>query len=326
MLRPNEANPPAVSPGEYPETLGYRLKRTLLGPPLVTEALETERLSKPVAMGVLTCDMISSSAYGTEEMLTILVPAVGAAAFSLVLPVTAAILFILVVVTLSYREVVMVYTRAGGSYVVARENFGLNVAQFAAVALLIDYTHAVASAVPALANKTSETVISIAIVCLLIWGNLRGIREAGKTFAFPTYFFIATMVLVIGFGLARGAMGHIHVYNDHVSGAIPMGHTGKGLLDGISLFILLRAFANGGSSLTGLEAISNSVSAFRPPASPHARRVLGLMSLTLGSLVLGVSVLAHYTHAIPYVDGAPTVISQLAKAAFGDSALGKAGV
>ena len=329
-------NTPAVSPGEYPETLGYRLKRTLLGPPLVTEALETERLSKPVAMGVLTCDMISSSAYGTEEMLTILVPAVGAAAFSLVLPVTAAILFILVVVTLSYREVVMVYTRAGGSYVVARENFGLNVAQFAAVALLIDYTltvavqtaagtDAVASAVPALANKTSETVISIAIVCLLIWGNLRGIREAGKTFAFPTYFFIATMVLVIGFGLARVAMGHIHVYNDHVSGAIPMGHPGKGLLDGISLFILLRAFANGGSSLTGLEAISNSVSAFRPPEGPNARRVLGLMSLTLGSLVLGVSVLAHYTHAIPYVDGAPTVISQVAKAAFGDSALGKAG-
>jgi amino acid transporter len=327
---------PTETVGDYPETLGYRMKRALLGPPLVTEALGTERLSKSVAMGVLTCDMISSSAYGTEEMLTILVPAVGAAAFSLVLPVTGAILFILIIVTLSYREVVMVYTKAGGSYVVARENFGLNVAQFAAVALLIDYTltvavqtaagtDAIASAVPALANKPAETILSVAIVCLLIWGNLRGIREAGRTFAFPTYFFIATMVFVVAFGLIRVAFGHIHVYNDHVKGAIHLGHPGSGVFYGISLFILLRAFANGGSSLTGLEAISNSVSAFRPPEGQNARRVLGLMSLTLGSLVLGVSVLAHYTHAIPYVNGAPTVISQVAKAAFGDSGIGKVG-
>ena len=319
----------------YPETLGYRLKRRLLGPPLVTEALESERLSKPVAMGVLTCDMISSSAYGTEEMLTELVPYVGVAAYTLVLPVTFAILLVLIVVTLSYREVVMAYTKAGGSYVVARENFGLNVAQFAAVALLIDYTLTVAvqsaagttalsSAFPALANENIQTAISVAVVLVLLWGNLRGIREAGRTFAFPTYFFITVMVLVVIVGLVKVGLGDLH-HIKYQSGHLPLGHKGGGLLEGLSVFYLLRSFANGGSSLTGLEAISNSVSAFRPPEGVNARRVLGLMSLTLGSLVLGVSLLAHYTHAIPYAVGSPTVISQVAKAAFGSSFVGKAG-
>ena len=319
----------------YPEGPGYRFKRRLLGPPLVTEALEGERLSKPVAMGVLTCDMISSSAYGTEEMLYVLVPAVGAAAFSLVLPVTFAILLVLIVVTLSYREVVMVYTKAGGSYVVARENFGLTVAQFAAVALLIDYiltvavqsaagTNALSSAIPALNNELAQTSITIAIVVLLMFGNLRGIREAGRVFAFPTYFFILSLVLVVSVGLLRAAFGDLPIVTYH-AGHVPIGTPGGGLLQGLSVFYLLRAFANGGSSLTGLEAISNSVSAFRPPEGLNARRVLGLMSLTLGVLVLGVSLLAHFTKAIPYASGSPTVISQVAKAAFGNSFAGHIG-
>src|SRR5579875_1383918 len=286
-------------------------------------------------MGVLTCDMISSSAYGTEEMLTELVPYVGVAAYSLVLPVTFAILLVLIVVTLSYREVVMVYTKAGGSYVVARENFGVNVAQFAAVALLIDYTltvavqsaagtNALSSAVPALASEAPQTLISVGVVLVLLWGNLRGIREAGRTFAFPTYFFITMMVLVVVIGLTKVALGDIH-YVTYQPGHVHIGTPGAGLLQGLSIFYLLRSFANGGSSLTGLEVISNSVSAFRPPEGRNARRVLGLMSLTLGSLVLGVSVLAHYTHAIPYLTGSPTVISQVAKEAFGNSFLGQAG-
>lgn len=318
-----------------PETLGYRLKRKLLGPPLVTEQLQSERLSNPIAMGVLSCDMISSSAYGTEEMLTILVPYFGLAAFALVLPVTFAILAILVLVTLSYREVVMVYTRAGGSYVVARENFGLTVAQFAAVALLIDYTVTVAvqvaagtdaltSAIPSLAAHQIPTAISVGVVVLLIWGNLRGIREAGRTFAFPTYFFILSILLVVVVGLAREAAGDLRMVTYH-PGHLPIGHNHHSLLGFAEIFILLRAFANGGSSLTGLEAISNSVSAFRPPEGRNARKVLGFMSLTLGTLVLGVSLLAHYTHAIPYNGGSPTVISQVARAAFGESVLGKIG-
>jgi amino acid transporter len=326
---------PTTAAPAYPETLGYRLKRRLLGPPLVTEALEGERLSKPVAMGVLTCDMISSSAYGTEEMLTELVPYVGAAAYALVLPVTFAILFVLIVVTLSYREVVMVYTKAGGSYVVARENFGLGVAQFAAVALLVDYTltvavqsaagtNALSSAFPALATEFWQTSITVAVVLLLLWGNLRGIREAGQTFALPTYFFIAMMVLVVVIGLVKEALGDLH-YVTYGPGHISIGTPGSGLLQGLAVFYLLRSFANGGSSLTGLEAISNSVSAFRPPEGRNARRVLSLMSLTLGVLVLGVSMLAHFTHAIPYTNGSPTVISQVAKEAFGSSPIGHVG-
>jgi amino acid transporter len=317
------------------ETAGYRLKRRLLGPPLVTEQLEGERLSNPIAMGVLSCDMISSSAYGTEEMLAILVPTFGVAAFMLVLPVTFVILAILILVTLSYREVVMVYTKAGGSYVVGRENFGLNVAQFAAVALLIDYTLTVAvqvaagtdaltSAVPSLSHDSIPTGICVLVVCLLIWGNLRGIREAGRTFAIPTYFFIASLLLVVIVGLVKAALGdlpHVAVKPGHVS----IGHNTHSLLQFATMFVLLRAFANGGSSLTGLEAISNSVSAFRAPEGINARRVLGVMSITLGTLVLGVSLLAHFTHAIPYNSGSPTVISQVAKAAFGPSTLGRIG-
>ena len=160
---------------EIPESFGYRLKRRLLGPPLVTEQLSEERLTNPVALGVLSSDCISSTAYGTEEILTILVPYVGLAAFSLVLPITYVVLGVLILVTLSYREVVMVYTKAGGSYVVARGNFGVRVAQIAAVALLIDYTvtvavqtaagtNALTSAVPGLVSY--QVPITVAVVFL----------------------------------------------------------------------------------------------------------------------------------------------------------------
>ena len=326
-------NPP--EPPVLEESLGYRLKRKLLGPPLVTEALETERLSNPIAMGVLSCDMISSSAYGTEEMLAVLVPFFGLAAFTLVLPVTFVILGILILVTLSYREVVMVYTKAGGSYVVARENFGLNVAQFAAVALLIDYTLTVAvqvaagtdaltSAFPALNKGIIPVSICVVVVVFMLWGNLRGIREAGRTFAFPTYFFITSLVLVVVVGLVREATGNLPKVVAK-TGHIGIGHNTHSLLQFATFFILLRAFANGGSSLTGLEAISNTVSAFRRPEGINARRVLGIMSTTLGTLVLGVSLLAHFTHAIPYNSSSPSVISQVAKAAFGNGVFGQGG-
>jgi amino acid transporter len=269
-------------------------------------------------------------------MLTVLVPFFGLAAFTLVLPITFAILGVLILVTFSYREVVMVYTKAGGSYVVSRENFGLNVAQFAAVALLIDYTLTVAvqvaagtaalsSAIPSLnRNEWIPTFICVAVVLLLMWGNLRGIREAGRTFAFPTYFFIASMALVVVIGLAKEALGTLPMVVPK-PGHVPIGHHTNAIVEFGTFFILLRAFANGGSSLTGLEAISNSVAAFRSPEGINARKVLGWMSFTLGTLVLGVSLLAHFTHAIPYTSGAPTVISQVAHAAFGHSSLGNLG-
>ncbi len=324
---------------ELPETLSYRLKRKLLGKPLVTEQLSEERLNNAVALGVLSPDCISSTAYGTEEMLTILVPAAGLAAFTLVIPVTIAILIVLFFVTLSYREVVMVYTKAGGSYVVARDNFGPKVAQVAAVALLIDYTvtvavqsaagtDALASAFPVVSSY--KLVITCGIVVLLLYGNLRGIREAGRAFAMPTYAFIVTTGAVIIVGLARDAISglpHVQVGSGALTqSASSVGHTGSdhGLLMGVSVFLILKAFANGGSSLTGLEAISNGVAAFRPPEGRNARRVLVFMSFTLGFLVLGVSILAHITHATPYSSGNPTVLSQEAKVVFGYTGFGRA--
>jgi amino acid transporter len=323
--------PPRI---ELPEPLRYRLKRRLLGPPLVTERLSDQRLSNPVALGVLAPDCISSTAYGSEEILTELVPAIGVAAFSLLLPLTFAVIGVLIFITLSYREVVMVYTKAGGAYVVARENFGPRIAQVAAVALIIDYivtvavqisagTDAVTSAFPVLSPY--NVIICVAVVALMCYGNLRGIREAGRTFALPTYLFIAACGLVIVLGIVRAALGELHRHAINVSGAVPAGHPGNGWLYGASLFIVLRSFANGGSSLTGLEAISNGVATFKPPEGRNARRVLVVMSVTLGSLVLGVSLLAVITHAVPFTTGSPTVLSQEAHYVFGNSLIAKIG-
>ncbi len=322
-----------------PETRGYRLKRALLGKPLVSEQLSEERLPSAVALGVLSPDCISSTAYGSEEMLTILVPAAGAAAFALLMPVTIAIILVLLFVTLSYREVVTVYTRAGGSYVVARDNFGLKTAQVAAVALLIDYTvtvavqsaagtNALTSAVPSLTPY--QVPITVGVVVLLVYGNLRGIREAGRIFALPTYLFIATTTILIVVGVVKlvvsglpHAVLRAGAVSQHPSAVAHTG-SGHGLLMGVAVFTILKAFANGGSSLTGLEAISNGVGSFRPPEGINARRTLVIMSCVLGFLVLGVSYLAHVTHATPYATGSPTVLSQEAKVVFGSSASGHA--
>src|SRR5215469_3155786 len=184
VAKPMLADPPDVGSGQ--PAFWYTVKRRLLGPPLVNEQLGEQRLSKKLALGVLSPDGISSSAYGTEEMLIELLPAFGIAGFTLILPMTGVILFVMVLVVLSYREVVMVYTKAGGSYVVARDNFGPRVAQVAAVALLIDYivtvavqtaagSAAIVSAFPALANHYGSLWISLGVVALMTWGNLRGI-------------------------------------------------------------------------------------------------------------------------------------------------------
>jgi amino acid transporter len=330
---------PGVSADEIPETLRYRLKNRLLGPPLVTEQLATERLAKPIALGVLAPDCISSSAYGTEQMLTQLVPYVGLAAFTLVVPITLAILGVLFFVTLSYLDVIQLYTKAGGSYVVARDNFGPRVAQIAAVALLIDYTVTVAvqtsagtaaltSAVPSLANTFDTVAITVGVILVLLYGNLRGIREAGSYFAIPTYFFVFSLTSVILVGVAKEIMGTLHPIpippHDQLYGGT-FGTPGSGWLMGLAFISLLRSFANGGSSLTGLEAISNGVSSFRKPEARNARITLVAMSTTLGFLVLGVTMLAKWTHAVPYQIGSPTVVSQEVKAVFGTSPIGHFG-
>jgi amino acid transporter len=326
---------------DLPESLGYRIKKRLLGPPLVNAQLHTERLSKPIALGVLAPDCISSTAYGSQEMLVILFPVIGMAAFSLLMPVTLAVLFILILLTLSYRDVVMVYTKAGGSYVVARENFGVNVAQIAAVALLIDYVVTVAVQTAAGTDAVLSFLhlelgysgadryalwITVGIVLLLAFGNLRGLREAGRVFALPTYLFTGAVLIVIIVGLIRWAVvGSLPTADVHAAGAYPEGGSHSGFIMGATLFIVLRAFANGGSSLTGLEAISNGVSAFRKPQGPNARRTLVLMSSILGTLVLGVSTLAWQTHAVPFKDGSPTVLAQEAKLVLGHGLVGTVG-
>ncbi|HEY7946762.1 MAG TPA: amino acid permease [Acidimicrobiales bacterium] len=324
------ALPSLETPG-LPETLRYRLKNAVLGPPLASERTSTERLGKPTALAVLSSDVISSSAYATEQILLTLVKYIGVAAFSLVIGVSAAVVVVLFFVTLSYLEVVKVYTKAGGAYVVARENFGPNIAQIAAVSLLIDYTLTVAVSVAAgvaaltsvYSGLTRWTVeIAIAFVVLIAYGNLRGIREAGRTFAVPTYFFIVNMVILIVVGMVKDALGQLHAQSLHQAGHIHIGTPGGGLLAGASLFIVMRAFAAGGSALTGTEAISNGVSVFRQPESRNARQTLVLMSVILGSLVMGVAFLASVVHPVPRLLGTPTVVAQIAKYVYGNTVLG----
>jgi amino acid transporter len=322
-----------VRPSALAEGLGYTVKRRLLGRPLINEQLGEQRLSKRLALGVLAPDGISSSAYGTEEILIeLLKGGLGVAAFTLILPMTGVVLFVMILVVLAYREVVMVYTRAGGSYVVARDNLGPRVAQIAAIALLIDYvvtvavqvaagTAAVASAIPALNHPDILTIISIAIVVLMCYGNLRGIREAGQSFAVPTYLFSALVLLMIVVGLLREAFGDLPVYHP-LPGVVTGTPNHSSLITFGLIFVLLRAFANGGSSLTGIEAVSNAVSAFRPPEGRNARRVLVIEGMILGSLVAGISWLAHVTHARPYNSGVPTVISQEARLVYGHTVFG----
>jgi amino acid transporter len=314
---------------DLPETFWYTAKRRLLGPPIVNADLREQRLSKKLALGVLSPDGISSSAYGTEEILIELMPIFGLAAFWIILPMTGVVLFVMLLVVLSYREVVMVYTRAGGSYVVARENFGPRIAQVAAVALLIDYvvtvavqvaagTAAVASAVPAIGPYS--TPISIGIILLMCYGNLRGIREAGKIFALPTYLFSVSVIAMIAVGLLREFTTGLPQQDvHHVAGLYKVGGNISALGMFAVAYALMKAFANGGSSLTGIEAVSNAVSAFKPPEGYNARRVLVTEGVILGTLVAGISWLAHITHAAPHTSGYPTVISQEADAVFGSA-------
>jgi amino acid transporter len=321
-------------PGSQSDSFWYAAKTKLLGPPLVNEQLGEQRLSKPLALGVLSPDGISSSAYGTEEVLIALLPVAGMAAFNLILPMTLFILVVMTFVVLSYREVVMVYIRPGGSYVVARENFGPRVAQVCAVALLIDYvvtvavqiaagTAAVASAFPAIGPYKLE--ICVAVVLLMAYGNLRGLKEAGKAFAIPTYLFAGSVILMIVVGLIREAMGGLPVYDlASAHGIYQLGPGTEGLLTGVMVFTLLRAFANGGASLTGIEAVSDAVGAFNPPEGRNARQVLVAEATILGILIAGIGWLAHATHAAPYVLGYPTVLSQEAKIVFGHDFVGQA--
>jgi amino acid transporter len=306
-------------------------KRFFLGKPLISEHLEHESLSNTVALGALSPDAISSTVYGPEQIMVELLPAAGMAAYVLVLPIAGVILVILALVTASYRQVVMAYTQRGGSYVVARANFGPRIAQISAAALLIDYvvtvavqcasgTFAVVSAVPALGPYHLE--ITVGALLLMSYANLRGMREAGRIFAVPVYAFIVMLTVMIVTGVVRKIFWSLPQYDPaHIAGAVPV-HQGNGLIMGATVLILLRAFANGGTSLTGVEAITDAVNVFRQPQGPNARRVLTRMACVLGFLLVGVIYLVHATHATPFVAEYPSMLSEVGRAVFGNGVIG----
>jgi amino acid transporter len=307
------------------------LKRIFLGKPLVNEHLESESLSNTVALGALSPDAISSTVYGPEQIMVELLPSAGLASYVLLFPIAGVILLILALVAGSYRQVVMAYTQRGGSYVVARRNFGPRVAQLSASALLIDYvvtvavqcaagTFAVVSAVPALGPYHLE--IAVAALLLISYANLRGLREAGRMFAVPVYSFVVMLAVLIVTGVARQIFWSLPTYDpQHMAGTMPV-HQGNGLIMGASILVVLRAFANGGTSLTGVESIADAVNIFRKPQGVNARRVLTAMACILGFLLIGVIYLVHATHAAPYVAEYPSMLSEVARAVFGDGLIG----
>jgi amino acid transporter len=304
-----------------PPSRGYMLKRLLLGPALSTQQLEHERLGKPTALPVFASDNLSSVAYATEEILKVGVPIVGVAAFSLVMPVTMGILTILVILLFSYRQTIKAYPSAGGAYIVTKDNFGLLPAQIAGVALLTDYVLTVSVSVAAgIAAVTSAAPslypyrvwASVACIWFIAWGNLRGVRESGRMFAIPTYFFIVMMFTLLGIGVAKALTGDLH--------PLPIPAEVARTTGAIGLFVVLHAFASGGAAVTGVEAISNGVPAFKPPEWRNARATLMWMGGLLGVMFLGLSFVAMRLKVVP--TDTKTVISQVGRAVFGAGPVG----
>ena len=316
--------------GHLKDPLKYKVKKFFLGTPLNRHSLGSQRLSKKNAFGVLSSDCISSSAYGGEQILVALIPAFGLAAFTIFPPMIGIILVMLVAITLLYRDVITTYTRSGSAYIVSRENFGRVVSQVAAVELMFGYiiTVAIQSAagVAALLSTFPElnpfkVQITILIVLILTYINLKGVKEAGVYFVIPSYLFMGAMLIVFIFGIYRYFAGTLPVYSQNSEGLVAIGEA-QGLLSVAAMLLILKAFANGSASLTGIEAISDSVPLFKSPEHVNAKKVLMLMSATLATLIIGIAWLAKETQAIPYADGTPTVISLVAKAALGEGLIG----
>jgi amino acid transporter len=304
---------------------GYRLKKALLGRALPTSRLVHERLRKLVALAVFSSDAISSTAYGTEQIMLVLV-AGGAVATRLAFPIALAIGGLLAILVLSYRQTITAYPSAGGAYIVTKDNFGSGLAQVAGSALLIDYVLTVAvsvtSGVAALTTAVTPLQrfilpLSLVAIALIAWANLAGARESGRIFAVPTYLFVGSCALMLLVGLVRQLTGHLPPIPSGQTAPLPPGTAAVGVL------LVLHAFASGCTALTGVEAISNGVPAFRRPEAQNARRTLIAMGAILGTLFIGVSYLAVHTHVRPYQSGNPTLIGQLASWVLGSSPVGR---
>ncbi len=305
-------------------------KRVLFGRPLPSDRLEEERLNKKTALAVLSSDAISSVAYATEQTLLVLA-VLGTAALSYIVPISAVIVGLLVLVALSYRQTVFAYPNGGGSYTVSKDNIGTGAGLVAAAALLTDYiltvavsisggVAAITSAYPGLIAHTVP--LCIASIFLLMVVNLRGVRESGIAFSVPTYVFIVIMLALIGTGIVRLLTGHeaaplaqaIRV--DTVSASQ---HATSFPIGFALTFLILRGFAEGCVAMTGTEAISNGVGAFRRPSSKNAATTLGWMAAILAVFFLGTSLLAKHYHVMPAAH--ETVLSQLGRNIFGGGAL-----
>jgi amino acid transporter len=298
----------ATEPLTVGARLWFRARHALLGPPRNSSAVRHERMRKLVALPVLSSDALSSVAYGPEAMLAVLAVA-GASALSRSLPIAAVIAVMMVVVGASYRQIIRAYPHGGGSYVVAGDNFGPLAGLTAGAGLMIDYvmtvavsiaagTQAIASAIPSLSS--ASVILGVGVIAVLLAGNLRGVRQAGALFAAPTYLFILAMFLLLGVGLVDAAS----------RGFAAEPPSSVKASEGITLLLVLRAFASGATSMTGVEAISNAIPAFRPPQWRNARTTLTYMIALLVTLFAGTVLLTHFDGVVP--QSHQTVLSQLA--------------
>lgn len=303
-----------LRPRNLADALWTGIRRVLVGSPLTTSQAIHERLDKVRALAIFSADVISSTAYATEEILLVLILA-GTGAVNASLPIAAVIAALLIVVAFSYRQTVRAYPSGGGSYTVARENLGTYPGLTAASALMIDYVltvavstsagiAAVTSAAPSLFNERTE--LALIAVWLIVIGNLRGIRDSGKIFAIPTYLFIFTFAAMLVTGFIRYASG--------VQAPPPSEPLTAGV-SSLTLFLILRAFSSGCSALTGMEAIANGVPAFKPPESKNAAATIAWMAAIIAAFFLGLTLLTHLMHVQPAAH--VTVISQVGKTAFG---------
>ena len=293
------------------------LKSWLVGDPLKSTQAAHERLSKTLALAIFSSNAISSVAYATEEILLVLILA-GTAAIAWSIPISFAILFLVVVLTISYRQIIYEYPAGGGAYIVARNNLGELPSLTAAAALIIDYVLTVAVSVAAgIAALTSaipslfehREALGLAAIIFIIVMNLRGVRESGKFFAVPIYFAIGALGLMVVVGSIQILFGQgVSLSPDHQTA-----------VEELTLFLILRSFAAGCSAVTGMEVISNGVKAFRQPESKNASTTMIHMSLILAALFMGVTFLADHYGVLPKTD--ETIISQLARLTFGTGAL-----
>jgi amino acid transporter len=304
------------------------LKRLLVGRPIASSESEHQRISKTIALAVFSSDAISSTAYATQQILFVIAFSGSSLALGLkqLVPIALAVDVLLVLVTASYRQTIFAYPSGGGSYIVTRENLGENPSLVAGASLMVDYILTVAVSVSAgvaaiisipqfQGLEKHRVAVCLVIVLIITLANLRGIKESGRIFAAPTYAYIFILVALVFLGLTRTEFhwfGGIHTIPFDAAKA------NKGLMrtgGTLSLLILLRGFSSGAVALTGVEAISNGVPAFRRPESKNAAATLTWMATILGTLFLGVSILAHHLH--PYPSDKVTAFAQMGKQVFG---------